>query len=557
MKLNKFFYVIIGIFLFLISFAYSIEVEVDIVENAQITQLLNGQYSVDSQGTVSIYNPSNISSIYHIKIPLELGDFVGINKIDVDNSSSKLILDHEKFNGYMLGPNETLTFGYRIFGLSAINIYSIINNSNISVFEYYTGEIELATQIHLNLQKPEREGIRYDEFGNILNFDGSNESSRLISAGLRNPTDFDFFAKEVRLYRTMAGINAMFDTGNLIKTFYNVSIGSFEFVEFDFFDDLSVENSVYWISSNALVVYDLNLTKEHRFVIERPISSGGGSSGGGSSGGGSSSGTITLPGDLNNQVDSILVRKRADNSVVRKGEEFQVILSVVNINDFILENLTLRDFLPQDYELKDVSTNVRIEGGELIFNIDKIEEYGVKVITYTLINKRDLRGITYLNPAILEFEDRLFYSQGLLIINDLLGENKAFIQKEVDYLDDNFARVTIKVKNLGNVPLENLLVSDVIDDNAIMREISQVFLERGVWKIDRLDAGSEWRVSYLVERNSGLNSLPNLFGIDKENVYGTLVSGEEIVTVFRDSPKLIERVGLGIAVGLLVIYLLF
>lgn len=555
MKLNKFFYVIIGIFLFLFSSAYSIEVEVDIIENAQITQLLNGQYSVDSQGTVSIYNPSNISSIYHIKIPLELGDFVGINKIDVDNSSSKLTLDHEKFNGYMLGPNETLTFGYRIFGLSASNIYSIINNSNISVFEYYTGDVELATQIHLNLQKPEREGIRYDDFGNISTFDGRNESSRLISAGIRNPTDFDFFSKEVKLYRTLAGINAMFDSGNLIKTFYNISINAFEFVEFDFFDDLSVENSVYWISSNALVVYDLNLTKEHRFVVERPISSGGGS--GGSSGGGSSSGAITLPGNLNNQVDSILVRKRADSSVVRNGEEFQVILSVVNVNDFVLENLTLRDFLPQDYELKDVSTNVKIEGGELIFEIDKIEEYGVKVITYNLINKRDLRGITYLNPAILEFEDREFYSQGLLIINDLLGENKAFVQKEVDYLDDNLARVTIKVKNLGTLPLENLLVSDVIDDEAIMREISQVFLERGVWKIDRLDAGAEWRVSYLVERNSGLNSLPNLFGIDKENVYGTLVSGEEVITVFRDSPRLIERVGLGIAVGLLVIYLLF
>ncbi|MCA9487294.1 MAG: hypothetical protein KC548_06580, partial [Nanoarchaeota archaeon] len=118
--------------------------------------------------------------------------------------------------------------------------------------------------------------------------------------------------------------------------------------------------------------------------------------------------------------------------------------------------------------------------------------------------------------------------------------------------------VTIKVRNLGGVPVEDLLVSDFIDENAIVKDISQVFSEkRGVWKIKKLESGEEWEVSYLVERNSGLDSLPNVFGVDKSSVFGTIVSSEEVMMVLYEGPGTIEKVGLGVAVGILVFYLLF
>lgn len=73
-------------------------------------------------------------------------------------------------------------------------------------------------------------------------------------------------------------------------------------------------------------------------------------------------------------------------------------------------------------------------------------------------------------------------------MNALLPEEKIFVQKEVKFVDDDFARVTIKVRNLGGVPVEDLLVSDFIDENAIVKDISQVFSEkRGVWKIKNLN----------------------------------------------------------------------
>jgi len=51
--------------------------------------------------------------------------------------------------------------------------------------------------------------------------------------------------------------------------------------------------------------------------------------------------------------------------------------------------------------------------------------------------------------------------------------------------------------------------------------------------------------------------LPNVFGVDKSNIYGTLISSEQVVTIFGEEPRIIEKVGMGLAVGLLIFYLLF
>ena len=72
-----------------------------------------------------------------------------------------------------------------------------------------------------------------------------------------------------------------------------------------------------------------------------------------------------------------------------------------------------------------------------------------------------------------------------------------------------------------------------------------------------MKAGEEWQVSYIVERNSEIDTLPNIYGIEKSNVYATLISSEEIITVFNEEPRTLEKVGMALAVGLLIFYLLF
>lgn len=526
---------------------FSINTKITIDENSEIKKLLNGGYTLDADGTISIYNPSNVSKIYEFNFPLELDALIGINKISIGDSSSRFEFNYDKIKGYMIGPNETIETGYHIYGMLNSNLYEKMSNQ-MSVLEYYVSDFNLASNAIINLQKPQQEGFEYNINGS-LNSTPTGNSTRLVSAGVRNPSDYDYMIKEIRLYKTDVA-DPFFNDGELVKKFFNISVGPFEFKDVDFFDYESNDQSVYWVSSDVIVKSNLISTSEKKYSEQIKKSTAGSDSP--SSGGGG-----IYIGNKDDAINSLLLKKSVDKTMVRSGEEVKVMLRVININDFELEGLLVSDEIPQGYEIKDASDRVKLKNGKIEFLIDKIEGYGTEVITYSLQNKNEYKGITYLKPASLTYKNDSIYSEGVLLINELLPEKKIFVQKEVKYIDEKFAKVTIKVKNLGAIELSDLLVSDFIDENSIMKEISQIFYEKGVWKIKSLRAGEEWEVSYLIERNEDLDKLPNVFGVEKTNIYGTLVSSEEVVTIFNEEPRTIEKVGLGLAVGLLVFYLLF
>lgn len=554
----KFSSVFLGFVFFLTLFLLNINVVnsvnpiITINETSDVKLLLTGKYILDSKGVLSIENPSNVSKIYEVIIPLELDALIGFNRIDVSNTSNRFTFEYGKIKAYLVEPNETISVGYHIYGILEYDIYNITKNRNISMLEYYAGSFDLATNMVINLEKPQREGFIYNNDENqTLNSSPGNSSRRLVSSNIRNPTDFSCTVKSLKLFKTDVS-DPMFDNGKIISQYSNISVSPFGLEEVNFFHENSNDQSVYWVSYDVFIDYIMDSNFKSTYSVERR-SGGGGSKG--SSGGGGSYNPIKNETD---KISNILIKKSADKTVIRSGDEFEVILKVVNVNDFVINNLTLEDYIPQNYEIKDVSSSMKIiNGTKLLFNINEIEEYGTFVLKYTLVNKDTLKGITYLKPATLFFEDQKFFSEGVLLINDILPDKKVFIQKEVSYLDEEYARVTIKIKNLGNVLLENLLISDEIDDNSILKEISKIFHEKGIWKIKELKPGEEWEVSYLIERNEKLDSLPNVFGVEKSSVYGTLISGEEIVTVFHEQPRTFEKVGMGLAVALLIFYLLF
>ena len=532
---------------FLFFSSYSVQVNVNISEDSKITKLLSGVYSLEANGKIEIYNPSNFSKIYEFKFPLKLDSLIGISKRDIDNSSNKFDFSYERIKGYLIEPNETIRVGYHIYGMLNEDLYTKLE-VNESVFEYYS-DFDFIPKVILNLQKPERDGIDYDNNGTTISFDGSNSSKRLISAYVRNPTDFELYGEKINLYATTSG-DPMFRNSNLLTTFQNISISPFGFKEFDYFDKYSINNSVYWLSSEINVIPLIKSNLNRNLVIQKPESSGKG-------GKGSSGGSYTRP---NNEVDfsnALLIKKAADKTLIRSGDEFNVFLTIVNVKNFIFENLTIFDELPVGYDIKEVSSQVKINDRKLEFKLDKIEEYSSITISYTLINKEKFSGIAYLKPAELVYLDYNIFSDGILIINDLLPDKKVFVQKKVDIIDETFSKVTLKVKNLGSIKLEDLLISDDIPEEVIIKEISKVFFERGSWKINTLDPGDEWEVSYLVERNPSIDNLPSVFGVDQENVYGTLVSSGEVITIFKEEPRTIEKIGLFVSVGLLIAYLLF
>jgi hypothetical protein len=243
------------------------------------------------------------------------------------------------------------------------------------------------------------------------------------------------------------------------------------------------------------------------------------------------------------------------------GEEVEVTIRVINVNDYDVDDLVLYDYIPENYEYVEVDSDSKINNGRITFSIDNISSYGTKVFKYKIRNNDELKGIAYLEPAKLVYEDENYFSDGVLLVNTMIDEeDRIFVQKEIEYIDDDFAKVTIKVKNLASVTVEDILITEDMDDNAVIKDISKLFHDgnRGVWMIKSLKPGEEWEVSYLTDRNSNIYTLTNAYGLGVDGeVLGTLISSEEVVTVFKDEPGLIEKVGLGIAVGLLVVYLLF
>ena len=307
---------------------------------------------------------------------------------------------------------------------------------------------------------------------------------------------------------------------------------------------------MYWVSSTFLINTTLNRSTQKTSLEQKAPTSGGG-------GGSSSGGSFSFENQDIDVTDTLLLKKAVDKTVVRSGEEFIVYLTIVNVGDIDLDSMKIFDELPSGYEIKDISDKVKISGSSLEFDLDSLDAFSSKTISYTLVNNNGISGITYLKPSELIYLNESVFSEGVLVINDLLPDKKIFIQKEVDIINEDFARITLRVRNLGSISIEDLLVTDDIPDDVIIKEISQLFFERGSWKINTLLPGEEWEVSYLVERNPTLDNLPKVFGIEQENVYGTLISSAEIVTIFQEKPRTIEKVGLVVSVGLLIFYLLF
>ena len=461
--------------------------------------------------------------------------------------SEKFKFGFDKISGFMINPGEKVEVGYKIFGILDYNIYDRLNSSNDAVLDYYIDSYDFISSVILNLDKPDREGSIYNIDGTLNASYGVANTTRVVSAVVRNPTDFNYYFKNLKLFKTTVA-DPFFDSGNMIKAYYNFSIEPFSYRSVDYTDKHANDKSVYWMSSVVLIDYNIFFNVTHDFKIQASsVSSGGGSNGGS----GSWSGFVE-------KFNSILIKKDVDTTMVRDGEEFKVYLRIVNINDFALHNLTVFDEVPSNYEIRDISGNVQVAGNDISFFIEDIEEYETIVLSYSLVLNEEYKGITYLKPAKLIYNFQEFFSQGVLLINDLLPTDKVFVQKEIRFIDDEFAEVVITVKNLGNYLLEDIMISDDISEMSIIKDISKMFFEKGVWRIKSLGAGEEWQVSYLIRRDGEtFDSLPNVFGVDKSDVYGTLIFSEEIVTIFKDEPGIIEKVGLSVAVGFLVIYLLF
>lgn len=531
------------------SSIYAQSLEIVYTEDNTVQDISGGEYSLVTYGNLYIKNPSEKDTIFEYYLPTKFNQVAHIGGGKTSSSGGGDVkIDTYGIRGYLIGPKSNVSIDYLINARFQYNPLPYLEENNLSVLENFTQDIIIIPNLLVNLQK-----------ANKRNY--SEVDQRLISADIKNPTIFDLQILNFSFYKTNSS-SPMFEGKRVQSHSFNLSANTT--VVKDFLDYQSSSNSVYWVS-NDFRMFTTNVKNvKYNFI---PFTQGGtgerSSSGGSSSGGGliiGSNFTENKSDDNKNKINKLFIEKSVSKSDLKSGEEFVVTVDIVNNNDYSLSDLVYFDEFPDNFEIVSASINGKyITGNKVRFDILKLGAFDSLQIQYRVKNTKNLEGLYYLKPARVFYEGENFYSKGVALLIDFNGEKRIFLEKEITNEGDNFQRITIRVKNLGQIDVSDILVSDNIPDEAIVKQISREFYDgqRGVWSIKKLEAGSEWEVSYLIEKNKDVENLPNIYGINKDEVYGILISDKEIIVTLSDDPLQIEKVGFGVAIGIIIFYLLF
>ena len=525
--------------------SYAISVNHTVDEDVLVVQLLTGDYILRVNGDLTITNPTVASEIYEYIYTVDLLPTVYGNFNDQDSLST---VDYLGFSGYEFAAGTQRNLRYSFSGTLNTTEFNELDAQfqNGTSFLEIVSDVRYVTRTSINVDKPIR------EFENT-----TNNSRRAVGARVSNPTEFDVTILDLEIYRTNI-TDVFIDSGTIVGKEQNMSIGPFSNDRFDFYDINSSSVSVYWLKSIVSANWEWDVTFDYEFVVQQPPNIGGGG-GGGSSGGSSSPGTGND--DIDDSIDQIdllsnlVIKKDVDKVFVSQGEEITVYLKVLNLGEDTLYNISFTDEIPQGYVLKSIS-GAEINGNTLSFNIAELEGYGEVNLEYVLEKVDSVSSLTFFKPVKYDGDATL---EGVLVVENLLGNAKLFVQKEIEWVDERFSRVTITIKNVGDGVVNNFKLIDVIEDRYILKDILKAFDQnrRGEWVIDELAPGDEWKVNYLVESHEAMGQLPLLVGVEESNVYGTVILDSQIHTEIKDASSLVEKIGFGVTIFLVLVYFLF
>lgn len=544
----------------LINVSYAMYVEHDVDENIEITQLLDGRKSLFVQGNIEIGNPSSTSKIYEYRLNTNLpsGVFGNFNSV---NSNAQIV--GNRFYGYEFNPNSSLEFSYSFSGIVNDSLVNTLNNSNVSFLELYSLP-QYTLKPSINVDKPimesEAQSVVNQSTGEIKRINStSTEPRRVVSSRVSNPSEFFVIGKEIEILRTSTQDTFMESSVSLGKQ-ENFTIDPLDYKQFDFIDtNSSILNStenksmsyspIYWVQSKISAAWNWNSTISYDFKVQQiPSNSGGG---------GSSSPPSNIGEDDSEEVvrDNLIIKKEVDKLFVTKGEELEVTIKVMNLGSNRLEDISFSDIIPDGYSLKSVS-GANINGKTLEFSVESLDAFSETELKYTLIKEEVDRSFTYLPPVNYQGDAIL---EGALIVEELLGDARLFVQKEVDWVDSEFSRVKITIRNVGDSRITNFRLFDEINERYRMREISQPFFEnnRGMWEIKSLAPNSNWEVEYLVENHNSVSELPILLGIDESQVYGTVIINSHVSSMINQESSWFETIGIIMAGLILLAYIVF
>jgi len=494
--------------------------EISIFEKGKIISFYDEFFVYQVHGLVYVANPSD-SHLYDISIPIS---FDGLDLFSHDSTSENYISSSNLYI-MQIDPNQTVRLNYTIRGILERNILEGYN----SLLEraILRSDMRIYAPLKVILKKAEIE----DE-------DFSGQRRRLVSVRLENPSAFGYIVDSITLFKTPdIDVTDHLERWDLPDENNPVSeIGAYETYEYDVFDYEPEEGQVYWVKTD-IYLRGIKLDSEANItlftqedLLEPEVNE-------------SEYLLNETFGEL--MYKNIFVRRILSDNIALPGKNITVSILVSNFEPR-MANVTLFDTFPSGFSYLSGAEFISVADNNSLQSKFSVPAKSIKRINYELNYHDDESfGLDYFPSARVRFMGDDYYSQSVPFIRKFLPEKRLFVQKRVEFLEGNRAKITLILRNLGDGPIESLMVKEFLADLDSFTEVTIMPIEKGLWKLDTLGKGEQWEASYVTDSVQVLSSLPEVYGIPTLSVSKTIVLSSAVRSgIFQSRVQAIEILGI-------------
>lgn len=516
-------------------------VTISIYENGSMLNYFDEYYVSVVDGKFNITNPSDDTTLYGITIPLDLG---GVDIIDLsgDGYVNPTYWWHKQaIEIRELLPGATLEFEYMIRGITP-TVPTLDGKTFVE-----SGMIRETPKIYADmLGDLKKAGIGVDPDGNL---------QRAIYVHVENPTDFRYKMDTVKVMKS-----SDLDPNNELNEWgvFNDSLTGYlnpgeELVE-PILDSDPAEGEVYWLQSimyiddliingtdNVNVINYSDVVSLDVFTFYDQNAS--------------LLNDTTVRSNETFQGRGMYVRKAIDKSILTPGDIVEVEILISNF-DNINKSVNVYDTVPQGFLLMEDTFTGTQEGQELSWEDIWISPLNTKYIRYELkyIDEENV-GIGYMPEALITYEGQELYSFQVPFVRQYVPEKRIYVQKMIDYRDNDLAEVTVTVQNLGQGPLQDLILKEFLHTDDVFSELSVAPKNKGIWDLTEIKAGEAFVVSYVTDRNPSLQRMPEIYGVEADEIFKSLVTANYVESgwIFFKTKK-VEIIGIIVIITLPFLY---
>jgi hypothetical protein len=480
-------------------------------EQGIIISYFDNFYIVNINGTMTVSNPSQ-HEIYAISMNL----FFASLRINIHNNTNKVHAYGSSIIIPQISANSSVSFDYSLYGITSNK--EVISKEGVLTSALKKKLNEISSQMVGNLYKAPLEDTTK----------GGRANTRLVSAKFFNPSSIPYIIRDGEIIKTPPGdMNLYNEIERWSFDKKNITLKKNQQYDFDVLDTNAYEGEIYWLNTDMYLTNikfnsSVNIsiiTQDDLFeIIENRTNA-----------------TINVSQEIKQLTDRVYLQKKISKSHINPGDEIEVVLLMNNFGSKSIEKAKLIDEIPNGFEIVKES-NMIIDGKEITWNDLIINSQEVKRISYKLkyIDNESI-GMDYFVMAKLFYEGKEVVSNNVPFVRIYLPEKKLFVQKEINFKNDDNVEVIIKLNNLGENSIDNIVLNEFLKDESEFKEISREFIKKGLWDIKNIKSGDTWEVSYTTNQLGVLNTFPVVYGIPEKNVMKTVILSNLITTEFKNS----------------------